>query len=200
MKALLLTLAIILLSLSNSYAQESDQLLLAKQLAQVLGFENMMSGLKQQTQLSTDMQITQMMDQFKKSFPDIPPQYMKELSEACSEFSKKVSSAWDPAEASRIYSVALAKVLSKKDLHESIEHYRTPEGQLQLKAISEAATELNTYVLSSIQKATQASTQELISKLKIITEKARRDRVTTKDTSGKTQPSATPVQGTTPIR
>ncbi len=181
MKKLLLAFTATLLVFSNSYAQDIERSVLAKQLAEVLGFETMMAGLRNQTQLSADQQVSQMMGQFKKSFPNIPPQFMKELGEAGAVFVQKTSTAWDTAEAARIYSGALADVLPENELRASIEHYRSSEGQLQLKAISEAAAKLNAYVLSSIQQASQAGTQEFISKLKLIVEKARRDREATKD-------------------
>jgi hypothetical protein len=176
MKRILLIIAVFFLASSTLSAEEAGRITLAKQLAEVFGFEATMEDLKKQTEFSVDRQISQMMDQFKKSFSNVPPQLMKELAAAAEEFSHKVRNSWNAAEAAKVYSTALADVLPENELRASIEHYRTPEGQHQLKAINEAASKLNAYILGSIQQATEAATQEFFSRIRFIAEKARRDR------------------------
>jgi hypothetical protein len=178
MKRILLIIAFLFLASSGLSAQEAERAPLAKQLAEVLGFEATMEALKKQTQLAVDQQISQVMDQIGKSFSNMPPEFIKELTAAAQEFSHKVSTAWDTAEAAKVYSTALADVLPEEELRASIQHYRTPEGQHQLKAISEAGSKLTVYILSSVQQANDAAMREFISKVRLISEKARRDRAT----------------------
>jgi hypothetical protein len=160
----------------SAYAQETPSTAPVKELAEVLGFESMMKELRDQTQQSTELQVSQMMGQFERSFPQMPESFMKELSEAATEFAQKVSTAWDPSEAARIYSSGLSEALSEDEMREAIKHYGSAEGQRQLKAINEAAGRMNTYVLTSINTATEQATQDFIQRLQLLAEKARREQ------------------------
>jgi hypothetical protein len=139
-----------------------------------------MEELKKAAQLSVDGQMSQMMDQVRKSFSGVPAEYLNELTAAGEEFARKVSSAWDSGEAAKVYSAALADVLPEKELRASIQHYRTPEGQQELKAMNEAAFKLNAYILNSTQQAYEAGMREFVSRVRSISEKTRRDRETEK--------------------
>lgn len=167
---------ICLLTTAPAGAQETDHTQLAEEFAQVLGLDKMLLNAKLQAKKSAEQQFLQMMAQFRKSFDSMPEKYMNAFQEAGAEFVRAVSLGWDAAEAARIYTVALADELPENELRKSIAHYRTPEGQNELKAINQAAAQLNAYILTNSQKASQAATNEFIYKIRLIAEKARQER------------------------
>ena len=176
MKKIIFVISILLLLSSPLGAQETKHSQLAIQFADVMGLDKMLQNSKLQAEHSAQQQFSQIMDQLKKSSPNMPDQYLKDLQEAGAEFVSKISLAWDSAEAARVYTSTLAENLPEDELRKSIEHYQTPQGQNELKAINEAAAKLNAYILSSSQEACQAATNEFLYKLRLSAEKAKRER------------------------
>ena len=184
-KFILLAVSIFVLAGTSLHCEQNKEL--AVQLADVLGFEEMLEETRNQTNASAEKQMNQMLEQFKNAFAGMPPETMNKVMNLAQEYTRKVSNSWDAAEASRIYSEALSRALPEEELRESIEYYSTPEGKNQLRAISAAGAEVNAYIQTSMQKASIAQTQEFIAQMQILIQEELRSRESGRSISGKPQ-------------
>lgn len=205
MKTILVLAAILFLgTASTSLAEPQEQLNLAKEFSEVLGFQSMFNSLKAQTDRSLDQQIAQIMQQFRRELAGVPNDFFEEMDVAANEYMAKVKNAWNAQEAADIYARALAELLPPQELRKAIDHYRTPEGQNELKAINEAASRLNAYIAKNIQQASAVGLQEFIAKVKAGAIRARQRQAETRGRNSKDNdaqaPQAPPADRLPPAR
>jgi hypothetical protein len=84
--------------------------------------------------------------------------------------------SWNSTEAARIYSSALVDGLPESDMLAAIEHYKTEEGQRELKVINDAVKKTNAYIMVSIKQESEAAMKDFLSDIKVIFERARSKR------------------------
>ncbi len=154
-------------------SDDSKTLSKAGELAQVLGFSSMFESVREQSMRAAENQFNAMFERLKAEHPSLPPETLAELRSAGQEFLTKAVKSWDANEVATLYAKALAEALPEKVLNDAIEHYRTPQGQKELKAISSAASTLNAYISSKIQKELQEGMPEFMKKVQTAVQKAR---------------------------
>lgn len=199
MKKILMLAAMVLLSTAaGSRAEQQERLVLAREFSEVLGFQSMFDSMKEQTDASLNRQIAEMMRQTRRNLAGIPSDYLDEMVVAANEYMDKLKNAWNAQEAADVYAEALAERLPPDALRKAIRHCRTPEGQKELKAINEAASRLNVYVTSSMEKASAEGLPEFLAKIKIAAERAQNRQAEARergnDGEANVQPTTAPGQ------
>lgn len=173
MKMLKLVLIGLLLVMTSNVAVAEDKAELSKQLMQVLGFDSMLESVRKDTSDMINEQMNSIIGQMRGSFPNLSDAVMKEFEVAAQHFGNRVSVSWKPSEAAGIYLTTLADGLPENDMRAAIEHYKTPEGQRELKVINEAAKKMNTYILGSIKRETDGGMKDFLMEVKQIVERER---------------------------
>lgn len=192
MKRVLGIYSLLLLIPVSGLAQEDGRSELTRQLAEVLGFENMLSTFKQQGQAAADAQVLQMIEQVKKSMPGLPSKYMAEVGNGAKEYVGAVTSSWNEAEATSIYFSGLSEALSAEEMRVAIEHYRSDQGKKELKAIETASQAMATYILGRQQEASQLAMQTYVSKIRAAAIEAQRERSAASTPTAVPQPQPLP--------
>ena len=164
---------VILIGATSNIALAADKTELAKNLMQVLGFDSMLESVRKDTIKMVESQMDGIITQLRNSNPNIPDSTMKEFKVAAQEFGSRITNSWNSAEAAKIYSTSLVDGLPESDMRAAIEHYKTPEGQRELKVINDAVSKTNGYIMGSIQKETEAAMKDFLGEIKLIVERAR---------------------------
>ena len=168
MRKVLFALVLVLSMSVSAFAQETSSSDRVRELMKAISFNNMLELFHARSNHAVENQTRQMLAQLQKSFPGIPEDLMSELNRATDEFKRKMNSSWSTDEAARVYSSTLAKQLTEKDIQRSIEHYSTPEGKKEIKAIIEAAMKMNNYIEQSMQKESEVAISEFIARIRAI--------------------------------
>ncbi len=168
LKRILLVLFVLAQGAMFHAAWGADRDAKVKELMDVLQFNDRLKERHEQVVKMLDEQTTSMMAQLRKASPNLDEQALKELNAAAQTFAQGVLSAWDPAEATRIYGSILTDGLPEKELDATIAHYRTPEGKQELKVISAASRAMNAYIMQSIQQATEVQSQAYVTQVRAI--------------------------------
>lgn len=173
MKKIMMLVVVILIGTTSNIALAADQPELAKHLMQVLGFDSMLESVRQDTIKMVEGQMDGIIAQLRNSNPNIPESTLKEFRVAAQEFNHRVTNSWNSTEAGRIYSASLVDGLPESDMRAAIEHYKTPEGQRELKVMNEAVKKTNSYIMGSIQKETELAMKDFLGEIRSIAAKAR---------------------------
>jgi 4-hydroxyphenylpyruvate dioxygenase-like putative hemolysin len=173
MKMLKVFFVVLLLCMTSNFALAGDQTDLSKQLMQTLGFDLMLESVRKDTVKMVEGQMDSIIGQMRNSFPNMPEATLKEFEAAAQAFGSRITDSWNSSEAAKIYSTSLVDGLPEKDMRAAIEHYKTPEGQRELKVINEAAKKMNGYIMRSIQKETDVAMKDFLREVKLISERAR---------------------------
>ena len=173
-KIVFILMLIVAVTANNALAADKNDL--AKDLMKAIGFDSMLESIHQDTVNMVKGQMDSMLAQIRQANPNITDEVMKEFNAAAQDFSSRVMNSWNTAEAAKIYSSALVDGLSEKDIRAAIEHYRTTEGQKELKVISAAAQKMNGYIMSNIKKEIDAATKDYVSQLRSIVERYKNKR------------------------
>ena len=171
MKILVLA-AFLLIGATSNAALAADQAQTAKTLMQVLGFDAMLESVQNDTAKMVQAQMEVIVNQFRNSNPDITEEIVKEFEAAVQRFGSRINDSWDSAEAAKIYASSLVEGLPESEMQAALKHYRTPEGQRELKVMNEAVAKTNGYIMGSIQKETEAAMHDFMKEIDAITDRA----------------------------
>lgn len=106
----------------------------------------------------------------------VPKEVMNEMGPLIDELLKKVSNAWDPKEASRIYAAGLTGILTEKELAETEQYYQSPTGNKAFNAISQANAKMQAYVNQQTNASMKVEMARILTMLKEIAEKKRAEK------------------------
>ncbi len=173
MKRVMMFVVVMLIGTTSNIALAADQTELAKDLMQVLGFDSMLESVRKDTIKMVEGQMDGIIAQLRNSNPNISDSTLKEFKAAAQEFGHRITNSWNSAEAARIYSASLVDGLPESDMRAAIEHYKTPEGQRELKVINDAVKKTNSYIMGSIQKETELAMKDFLGEIRSIAERAR---------------------------
>lgn len=176
MKKILFLVVFALVAATSTIAMAADKAEMAKQLMEVLGFDAMLESVRLDTIKMVDGQMNGMIAQLRNSNPNISNSVLKELNAAAQDFSRRIMNSWNSAEAARIYSAALVDGLPENEMVAAIEHYKTPEGRRELKVINDAVKKSNVYIMTSIQKESDAAMKDFLRDIRSIADRERKKR------------------------
>lgn len=146
-------LAILLSVASASSIAQTQTPSRAERVARVTGLEEMLSEGQSADVKNAKAQAIVILDQFKRV--GIPDAVVNQLAPRIEEFLRKVSEAWDPKVAARIYAEGLSSSLSDAELDEAERYYSSPEGKRAYSAIAESQQKTQQYMTTKSNQVMQ---------------------------------------------
>jgi len=150
-----------------SYADDASVAAAAK-LADSMHLQERISGFKLQAQAMGQRQIDQIVTQIQKSVPQLSDTQKTAIRVAASEFIASVSNSWSSEEVAKIYTGSLIKDLPPEVIGKITDFYSTEQGQMALKASSNADQSIVSYISSAQEKAMATSYPVLMDNFKSI--------------------------------
>ena len=172
-KIYLLLVVVILVAVSSGAACAADRTGQAKDLMSVLGFDAMLESVRRDAGKMVEEQIDGVSAQLQRTNPGMPDATRQEFRAAAQKMGRRVSGSWSPAEAAKIYAGTLIDGLPEADMRAAIEHYKTPEGQRELRVINDAVGKTNSYIMQSIQTETDLAMKDFLREIKELGERDR---------------------------
>lgn len=161
---------IFVFSTSFGFAQDA-RISSADRIAKALGIEDMLNVAQQRSVDATKVQMKTVLAQLKQS--GLPQDYLAQLSTAVDHMAIKVASAWDPKEATKIYSTAITSALSEEELKDTEQYYATEKGRRVHAAITGGQSLMMDYVNSRTTDVMQTEMAILMDKIKEAARQAR---------------------------
>jgi len=138
----LLAFALLLLSLS---ALASDaEMRKAERIARVLDIEAQLGEVQQANAEAIKVQMQIVLQEFRRS--GAKEELLGTLEELGNQMMGRINLAWDPKEASRIYTQGLVDVLSDSELDEAEKYFSSPEGKRANSAVSRSYAKMMEYI------------------------------------------------------
>lgn len=141
---LLIALIVGLVSISVGAAEARTQK--AERIAQVLGLEELLADAQRANAQSIREQVQIVMQEFRRN--GMKESLLREYEKAADQMAAKVNAAWDPKQATRIYSEGLLESLSDQELNEAEQYFSSPEGQKAYAAVSSSQAKMTEYINS----------------------------------------------------
>lgn len=172
-KNVVVALLTLLLAASFNTVHAADRDAQAKELMNALGLDALLQGARQQSAKMAGDQMDSMLKRIRQSNPAIDDEAMKELKAAAQQYVERINTSWNTQEAAKIYAAALVEGLPEQEMKAATEHYRTAEGQRELKVIAVAQQSMANYIAQSMQKETEAAAQTFLTEVRAISERGR---------------------------
>ena len=152
MRRLVLFFLLLFASL-DAFSQAVD-LSRAERVAKAAGLEDLLAIIQANNIASAKGQAQSLLGQLQQA--GLPDSAVKELAPRITEMFRKVTQAWDPKVAARIYAEGLSASLTDAELGQAELYYSSPEGKKTYAAIADSERKMQEYVVGKTTEVLQA--------------------------------------------
>lgn len=149
---IVLLLSVFSLFVSAKEPQQFDDS--AVELSRTMGLEGLLSSVLFQTKESLKVSMSKVAEGYERDFPNMTVEQKERLNAILEQYVDAVMDSIDTKKAANIYTSVLAKNMTPSEIKTASKYYQSSEGKNLLKTISEAATEMNEYLISTTTDAT----------------------------------------------
>lgn len=136
----------------------------AERLAGATGMAQLLADAQATNTAGIRAQADILYEQFEKAGLSQP--MLLQLRPRVEEMMRRVNQAWDPNEATRIYSEHLGAALSQQEIDEAEIYYASPQGRKTFAAIGESQKATQRYIAAKTNEALQVEMAGLITEMK----------------------------------
>ena len=126
----------------------------AERLAKAAGLEELVSSAQQANVADAKAQADALIAQLRQA--GMPESVVAQLAPRVQEIMRKVSQAWDPKVAARIYAEGLGDALTDDELDQAERYYGSTEGKKTHAAITASQQKMQTYVMGKSNEVLQS--------------------------------------------
>ena len=163
MKIFTFTILILAISFSANSEEQIDQSVL--EFSQLMGLQSIIDSTLEQTRNSMNSTLIDMLQELKKQYPDLTETQNKMLESILEKYVETALGSIDAEKAVYIYAEIISKGMTKKEIEEVSEFYKSPEGKNMQKVVGDAANKLSSYMLAEITAAVKIAQAEFVKDL-----------------------------------
>ena len=154
---------VLTLSLASAMAQDS-RAAKAERISLSLGIGEMLKHVQQMNIESTKQQMQVVISELRNG--GVPEDRLIMFAALAEQMAQRVASAWDPKEASRIYSDGLVESLSVPELSEAENYFATSQGRKTQAAITASQSRMAEYINAKTNAALQEEFGKFMAQVK----------------------------------
>ncbi len=159
-----LILALVVSAMSFAASAADARTERAERIARVLGLNEMLQETQKSYAESTRSQLQVVLQEVRRS--GVAESTAKHLEQLMNPMIEKVALAWDPAQASRLYSEGLLETMTDQELDEAERYVSTPEGQKTYTAIANSQTRMLEYINNRTKSVLQEEFAKFMEQVK----------------------------------
>ncbi len=110
----------------------------------------------------------------------LPEAYLNRLTESAEKATMDAAGAWDPKEASRIFSEGLIDFLSDEELAEMEKFYDSEQGKRSYQALTQSQGRMVEYIQGKTEAALQEAMGKFLAEAKEVANKVRQEQAAAK--------------------
>jgi len=159
---------------TDAFAVDEAREKLVAEFTKTIGLEDVVRKSQRETERLVTDQIGPLLSNLRQA--GCSAEALKEIQGIFNDMMKKVVNSWKPAEANRIYTLAIAESMSDEALKASISFYQSPEGVKSKAAIGAASAKMRDYINTEMMKALKPEMQAFMERIKVIAARERQKR------------------------
>ncbi|WNO08267.1 hypothetical protein [Teredinibacter sp. KSP-S5-2] len=164
MKKVFIGLFLSICSLSSVAAEKKiDPAVL--EFAQLSGIEGILQSTMTQTRDSLQATMIDMSAGLKAQYPNLTAEQEKMLDDIMGQYVSSIINSIDVKTATYIYSEVVANGMSKSEVSQMNDFYKSPEGKNMQRVVGEASQELNEYILNTMSASVKVAQAKLVQDL-----------------------------------
>lgn len=131
---------------SFSAGATDDRIQKAERIAHILGIEGMLMETQKFNTDAINEQVQLVIEELRRN--GAKEEWLRDFEKAADQMASKVGAAWDPKQASRIYSEGLLESLTNKELDDAEKFFSSPENRKAYFAASSSQAKMTEYINS----------------------------------------------------
>lgn len=159
---------------TDAFAVDEAREKLVAEFTKTIGLEDVVQESQRETERLVTDQVGPLLSNLRQA--GYSAEALKEIQGIFNDMMKKVVNSWRPAEANRIYTVAIAESMSDEALKASIAFYQSPEGVKSKAAIGAASAKMRDYINTEMMKVLKPEMQAFMERIKVIAARERQKR------------------------